>query len=404
MRALSDDDRFAIVAARRQAAGDLPGGGPRRRVGERDRARAREAERARDRRRDRHRRDVRAGARAPARSRATGDRLRRRRDAHVGRDRRGSARRSPAAVAHRLARAVLHRGLGRRRAARPAAELARAGGGQYVRVDECRRGDRSGASPHLRDQDADHHRSRARPRRRPRSAVLFGERQALARRRARAARAHAPSASSQGRDQGAARFEGLRRRASDRGRRGRRGLPRSSALGGRIFPPPARVGSGAAPRRGARARPRIRSHHAVHEQPRARERGRVRAARRAAKELAASGRAPHVDDALERRRPARGARHRTERGHRGLREELPRERNGRRVASGHRHAGQGRRREHGEGGRRSRRAPALRRRGTGGRRRAVGDDHRGGPIGCPHAGQPGARSTERHRIGAEKRE
>ena len=74
---------------------------------------------------------------------------------------------APAPLAHRLARALLR---GRRaaptRATICSGELTRAGGGQYLRIDDAEQATGRGAAPHERDQDADDHRSRRRPRRR----------------------------------------------------------------------------------------------------------------------------------------------------------------------------------------------------------------------------------------------
>ena len=138
------------------------------------------------------------------------------------------------------------------------AELSRAGGGHYSARRRRRPGDRPGAPPHERDQDADDHRPRRRPRRGARPALLLRDGQALARRGARPARAHAPRAPREGDHQGPHGGQGLRQGVPAQRRVGRRhGLvPRlwAAEYVRRL------LGSGGVrgrqPGQGARARPR----------------------------------------------------------------------------------------------------------------------------------------------------
>ena len=107
LRALSDQDHFALVTLDVAPTVVYPKEGLAPRHGGGHREGAREAQRSSDRRRDRSRRDVRARARSPARQGAGGGHLRRRRRADLRRDRRRGAPRSPPSLAHRLARALL---------------------------------------------------------------------------------------------------------------------------------------------------------------------------------------------------------------------------------------------------------------------------------------------------------
>ena len=273
-RALAIEDHFALVALDVAPDRRLPEGGPRRGDRRRDRdARSRSSSDHAVGRRHRSRRDVRARARAPPRQGAARGRLRRRRGAAT------SGETGAEALVERLrgvrsrarARASSRSASARTPTTSSSRELTRAGGGQYVRIDESGADHRPGAAPHERDQDAAITDLDDRSRRRPRSAALLGDRQALARRGARPPRAHAPCRSADkvtvhGR---------LGGKDFDEEVRTSRSTPRPSttSLVPRLWAAEyvrRLLGSGPRgrqPRADPRARPRVRPHHALSRAP-----------------------------------------------------------------------------------------------------------------------------------------